>query len=242
MTESDSTFDLPLVAILRGVEPDEVVEIGHALVEAGFRIVEVPLNSPNAIESIQRLVNAIGHHALVGAGTVRTIDDIHEVSETGAGLIVMPHADTRLVATAKGENLVCIPGVATITEAFDVLDSGADALKIFPAEALGAATVNAWRSVLPEDTIMLPVGGIDVDSIAEYLDAGADGFGLGSSIYRPGDSAEEVAENAAEFVAAWDELVNDDFDDENEDGEGDEDDGESADGVTDSEDSTTPAS
>jgi len=228
MSDNEATFDLPLIAILRGVEPDEVVEIGHALVQAGFRMVEVPLNSPDAIESIQRLVNAIGHQALVGAGTVRTTDDIHEVSETGAGLIVMPHADTRLVSTAKGEDLVCIPGVATITEAFDVLDAGADALKVFPAEVLGPDTIHAWRAVLPEDTIMLPVGGVGTDSIAEYLDAGADGFGLGSSIYSPGDTAEEVAENAAEFVAAWDELSSDDddfegTDDANEDDEAGED-------------------
>lgn len=238
MTESESTFDLPLVAILRGVEPDEVVDIGHALVQAGFRIVEVPLNSPDAIESIQRLVNAIGHDALIGAGTVRTLDEVHEVSETGAGLIVMPHADTRLVATAKGEDMVCIPGVATITEAFDVLDAGADALKLFPAEALGPVTVNAWRAVLPEDTIMLPVGGVDVDSIGEYLDAGADGFGLGSSIYRPGDSAEEVAENAAEFVAAWDDLANESYDDD--EAESESGDSESDESVSDTEESSTP--
>jgi len=230
MTDSDSTFDLPLIAILRGVEPDEVVDIGHALVEAGFRMVEVPLNSPDAIESIQRLVNAIGHQALVGAGTVRTTDDIHEVSETGAGLIVMPHANTRLVSTAKGEDMVCIPGVATITEAFDVLDAGADALKVFPAEVLGPDTIHAWRAVLPEDTIMLPVGGVSTDSIGEYLDAGADGFGLGSSIYSPGDTAEEVAENAAEFVAAWDELSasdDEDFEDGEEDSTEEADSGES---------------
>jgi len=234
MTDLYEGMDLPLIAILRGIEPDEAGDIGRALVTAGFRMIEVPMNSPDAIDSIERLVNSLGSEALIGAGTVRTVDQVEALAEVGGGLVVMPHVDTRVIATAKSENMICVPGVATITEAFDALDAGADALKVFPAEVLGPATVHAWRAVLPPEVILLPVGGIDADSMADFLDSGADGFGIGSAVYAVGDTAEEVAANAGDFIEAWDALANEDFD---EDDDTDAEEESEADVAADSEDS-----
>ena len=194
---------LPLVAILRGVTPDEALAIGEALVGAGFRAIEVPLNSPEPLASIRVLADAFGERALVGAGTVRDPADVARIAAAGGRLVVMPHGDAAVIGAAKGRGLLCVPGVATPTEAFAALDAGADALKLFPAEGLPPAVVKAWRAVLPEDVWLLPVGGIRPDSMRPYLAAGANGFGLGSALYKPGMTPAEVAANARTFVHAY---------------------------------------
>jgi len=194
---------LPLVAILRGVTPDEVVPIGTALVAAGFAIIEVPLNSPSPIESIRRLAQSLGPDVLVGAGTVTEPERVAEIAAAGGRLVVMPHSDPAVVRAAKAAGLACAPGVATPTEGFAALRNGADALKLFPAEGLRPAVLKAWLSVLPKGTAVLPVGGITPDGMAAYLAAGAAGFGLGSALYKPGFEAQTVAARAAAFVAAW---------------------------------------
>ncbi len=194
---------LPLVAILRGVTPEEAVPVGHALARAGFAVVEVPLNSPDPLASIRRLADALGPDVLVGAGTVTTPEMVGQVAEAGGRLIVMPHGDPAVVRAAKAAGLCCTPGVATPTEAFAALANGADALKLFPAEMLGPPVVKAWLSVLPRGTRLLPVGGITPAAMAPFVAAGAGGFGLGSALYRPGQTAAEVAERAGAFVTAW---------------------------------------
>lgn len=194
---------LPLVAILRGVKPDEAVAIGEVLIDAGFRAIEVPLNSPAPFGSIAALAEAFGERALIGAGTVLDPDDVGAVADAGGRLIVMPHADPGVISATKASGLACVPGVATPTEAFAALRAGADALKMFPAEALPPAAVKAWRAVLPKDTWLLPVGGVTPEAIAPYLAAGANGFGLGSALYRAGLTPPEVARRASAFVAAY---------------------------------------
>jgi len=194
---------LPLVAILRGVTPDEVVSIGAALASAGFAIVEVPLNSPDPLESIRRLHERFGADLLIGAGTVTSVAQVSDVARSGGRLVVMPHSDGDVVRAAKKAGLVCIPGIATPTEAFAALANGADALKLFPAELLTPAVLRSMRAVLPSVTRFLPVGGITPDSMAAYVAAGAAGFGLGSALYRRGDDAGRVAANARDFVEAW---------------------------------------
>ena len=199
----DFVQTLPLVAILRGVTPDEVVPIGQVLVQAGFSVVEVPLNSPNPMDSIRRLADALGPDILVGAGTVTSPDLVPRIADAGGRLIVMPHSDPAVVRAAKEAGLWCVPGVATPTEAFAALSNGADALKLFPAEMLGPAVLKAWRSVLPRRARLMPVGGITPATMAPFVAAGAGGFGLGSALYRPGQTAAEVAVRAAEFNTAW---------------------------------------
>jgi 2-dehydro-3-deoxyphosphogalactonate aldolase len=195
--------DLPLIAILRGVRPDEAVAIGEVLVAAGFRLIEVPLNSPDPFASIAGLAAALAGRAAVGAGTVMTSDDIDNLCSAGGEFVVMPHSDPVVIGAAKKRKLTCLPGVATPNEAFTALAAGADGLKLFPAETLPPVAVKAWRAVLPAKTPLLPVGGISPDKMASYLVAGATGFGLGSALYRPGDAPAEVAVNARDFVAAW---------------------------------------
>ena len=194
---------LPLVAILRGVMPDDVIAIGEALAEAGFRIVEVPLNSPNPLESIERLANALGDRLLIGAGTVTSAAQVEEVKRAGGRLIVSPHLDVAVVRSAKAAGLACIPGIATPSEGFAALTNGADALKLFPAELLPPTVLRALRSVFPAETKFLPVGGITPEAMPPYVAAGAAGFGLGSALYRAGDNATVVGERAREFVQAW---------------------------------------
>lgn len=194
---------LPLVAILRGLTPQEAPAIGAALAEAGFRILEVPLNSPQPLHSIELLARALGDRCLVGAGTVLTPAQVQDVANAGGRLIVMPHADTDVIASAHAMGLRCTPGVATPTEAFAALRAGADALKLFPAEQLPPAVLKAWRSVLPAGTGLLPVGGITPERMAAYRQAGAAGFGIGSALYAPGTPAAEVARRAHAFIDAW---------------------------------------
>ena len=194
---------LPLVAILRGLQPDSAVDIGRALYGAGFRVIEVPLNSPEPMRSIAALRSALPADAVVGAGTVLNVDAVADVQAAGGELIVMPHADTRVIAAAKSSGLSCVPGVATPTEAFAALDAGADALKLFPSELVTPAVLKAMKAVLPPQVRLLPVGGITPPGMRAYLDAGAAGFGLGSALFTPALDAEAVRANALAFVAAW---------------------------------------
>jgi 2-dehydro-3-deoxyphosphogalactonate aldolase len=197
---------LPLVAILRGITPEDVVGVSDALVDAGFTIIEVPLNSPAPLESIARLHAKYGEEILVGAGTVTAAAQVKDIAAAGGRLIVMPHGDGDVVRAAKAAGLACIPGVATPTEGFAALANGADALKLFPAELLTPTVLKAMRAVFPSATRFLPVGGITPDSMASYVAAGAAGFGLGGALYRRGDDAARVARNARDFVSAWKRL------------------------------------
>jgi len=192
----------PLVAILRGVRPDEAEAIAAALERAGIAIVEVPLNSPDPIESIRRLAAGFGDRMLVGAGTVMTPAQVEAIAAAGGRLIVTPHADVRVVRAAKAAGLFACPGFFTPTEAFSLLEAGADGIKLFPAEAASPAVLKGIRAVLPAGTAVLPVGGIDAGNLRPWLAAGAAGFGIGSSIYKPGDTAQIVGEKAARLIAA----------------------------------------
>lgn len=194
---------LPLVAILRGIRPSEALGVGHALVDAGFRIIEVPMNSPEPLESIRQLSSAFGQQCLIGAGTVLQPEQVSQIHAAGGHLIVMPHADTAVIAAAKQESMYCIPGTATPTEAFAAVHAGADAIKLFPAEQLAPAVLKAWRAVMPRDLPMLPVGGITPETMELYLAAGADGFGLGSALYVPGRDEEDIKLRAIAFAHAW---------------------------------------
>lgn len=191
-----------LVAILRGVRPDEVVAIGQALEQAGIAVVEVPLNSPDPLESIRRLAGFAGDRLLVGAGTVMTPNDVAAVAAAGGRLVVTPHAAGQVVHAAKATGMIAVPGFFTPTEAFAMLAAGADALKLFPAEAASPTVLRAMRAVLPSGTAVLPVGGIDAQNIPAWRAAGGAGFGIGSSIYRPGDDAAAVAAKARALRAA----------------------------------------
>ena len=195
--------ELPLIAILRGIAPDEAVPVGLALAEAGFRIIEVPLNSPQPLRSIELLARALGSRCLVGAGTVMSAAQVAAVEQAGGRLIVMPHGDPAVIRAAKSQGLLCAPGVATPTEGFAALAAGADALKLFPAELLSPPVLKALRAVFPSDTLFLPVGGITPQNLAAYAAAGASGFGLGSALYKPGLAIGQVQANARAFVEAW---------------------------------------
>ncbi|WP_027132802.1 2-dehydro-3-deoxy-6-phosphogalactonate aldolase [Geminicoccus roseus] len=202
-TLASFTDRLPLVAILRGVTPAEILPIGKALVDAGFAILEVPLNSPEPFESIGRLVQRFGDQVLIGAGTMRTEADLDALVKAGGRLMVTPHGDPALIRAAKARGLFTLPGIATPTEAFAAIDAGTDGLKLFPAEAIPPAVVKAMRAVLPRSMPLFPVGGIEPATMAAYRAAGADGFGLGSALYKPGLDAAQVGERARAFVAAW---------------------------------------
>jgi 2-dehydro-3-deoxyphosphogalactonate aldolase len=194
---------LPLIAVLRGITPEEIAPVSSALYGEGFRMLEVPLNSPRPFDSIRALAASMGDSCLVGAGTVLSIDDVARVREAGGRLIVMPHGDVAIVRAAKKQGLVCVPGVATPTEAFAALDAGADALKMFPADQLPPGALKAWRAVLPKGTLVFPVSGIKPDNMAPYWAAGADGFGTGSNLYSPGASVDAVRKVAAAYAAAF---------------------------------------
>ena len=194
---------LPLIAILRGIKPDEILPVGRALFEAGFRLIEIPLNSPDPLESIRRLAGELGDRAHVGAGTVLRAAQVRDVWAAGGTLVVSPNANPDVIRATKVAGLLSMPGVATPTEGFAALDAGADGLKLFPAEQIGPAVVKAWRAVFPADVPLVPVGGIAADMMGNYVDAGASGFGLGSAIYKPGHTAERVRTSATAYVAAW---------------------------------------
>lgn len=203
MELDEALNDLPLVAILRGIKPDEAIDAAQVLVEAGFRLIEVPLNSPQPLASIERMANTVAQSAIVGAGTVLAADDVGRIADAGGRLIVMPHSDPVVIRAAKARQLISLPGVATPSEAFAALAAGADGLKVFPAEAAPPTVIKAWRAVIPSDVGIFPVGGITPESMAAYAKAGATGFGLGSALYKPGQSASELADQAKAFVTAW---------------------------------------
>jgi 2-dehydro-3-deoxyphosphogalactonate aldolase len=192
----------PIVAILRGVKPDEIVAVGDALVEAGITIIEVPLNSPQPFDSIARLAARQGHKALVGAGTVLNAEDVTLVKDAGGQLVVAPNLDVDVVRAAKAIGLAALPGVMTPSEGFAALKAGADALKLFPAEIIPPAVFKAWRAVFDPDTLMLAVGGVGVDNIRSYAEAGASGYGIGSALYKPGRAPEDIGKLAKALVAA----------------------------------------
>ncbi|MEG2793621.1 MAG: 2-dehydro-3-deoxy-6-phosphogalactonate aldolase [Pseudomonas sp.] len=192
-----------LIAILRGLRPDEAQAVGQVLYDAGFRVIEVPLNSPDPYTSIRTLRDTLPADCLIGAGTVLTPEQVELVKEAGGQVIVMPHSDAKVLRAAKAAGLYLSPGVATPTEAFAALEEGADILKLFPAEQMGPAVVKAWLAVLPSGTILAPVGGITPDNMQVFIDAGVKGFGLGSGLFKPGMSVEQVAANAKAYVAAW---------------------------------------
>jgi 2-dehydro-3-deoxyphosphogalactonate aldolase len=193
----------PLVAILRGVTPDEADSIAAVIVEAGFGAIEVPLNSPDPLASIELIARLFGDKVLVGAGTVLEAREVDEVAAAGAKLVVAPNFDPAVVERALKLGLAAAPGVATPTEAFAALKAGASGLKLFPGEALGPDIVKAWRAVLPKETGLFPVGGVTPERIAAYRRAGASGFGIGSALYKPGASVKDVARAAQTFVGAW---------------------------------------
>ncbi len=192
----------PLIAIIRGVTPDEAEAVGEALVEAGIRIVEVPLNSPDPFVSIERLARRFGDAATVGAGTVLTTAAVARVADAGGTIIVSPHADTAVIAAAAAAGLVAAPGYFTPTEAFAALAAGAHVLKLFPAEAASPAVLKAQRAVLPRDMPIVPVGGIVPETLGAWQAAGADGFGLGGGLYAPGRSVADIGARARAYVAA----------------------------------------
>ena len=194
---------LPLIAILRGITPDEVVPVGLALAEAGFRIIEVPLNSPQPLASIEALARELGSRCLIGAGTVMSAAQVDAVAQAGGRLIVMPHADAAVIRAAKAQGMACAPGIATPSEGFAALAAGADALKLFPAELLTPPVLKALRAVFPPEVLFVPVGGITPQNLAAYAAAGASGFGLGSALYKPGATPKDVVLNAQAFVSAW---------------------------------------
>ena len=195
-----------LIAILRGLHPQEAAAVGEVLYAAGFRVIEVPLNSPSPYESIAILRKALPPDCLIGAGTVLTPEQVELVKEAGGQVIVMPHSDAKVLRAAKAAGLYLSPGVATPTEAFAALEEGADILKLFPAEQMGPAVVKAWLAVLPAGTILAPVGGITPDNMQVFIDAGVKGFGLGSGLFKPGMTPAQVATNAKAYVAAWKSL------------------------------------
>lgn len=193
---------LPLVAILRGLTPAEALSVGQALVDTGFTMLEVPLNSPDPLASIATLAQAFPQ-ALVGAGTVLDADAVRAVADAGGALVVAPNTDTAVITEAVRLGMVCLPGVATPTEAFAALAAGAHGLKLFPAELVTPTVLKALCAVLPTGLPLLPVGGITPDSMPAFRAAGATGFGIGSALYRPGRSAAEVAVLAQHFAQAW---------------------------------------
>jgi 2-dehydro-3-deoxyphosphogalactonate aldolase len=192
----------PLVAILRGVKPDEVEAIAEALIDEGFTMIEVPLNSPDPMTSIARLAKRFGKDALVGGGTVLSVDQVETIRAAGGRLIVSPNTNPEVIAAAVGAGLISLPGYFTPSEAFAAIAAGASGLKLFPAESASPAVLRAHRAVLPPDAAVLAVGGITPEGMAAWREGGAQGFGLGSALYRPGNGPAEVRDNARAFVAA----------------------------------------
>lgn len=196
-----------LVAILRGVSPEEVVGIGHGVVEAGIEAIEVPLNSPQPFDSIGKLVRELPETVLIGAGTVLQPEEVDRLSAVGGRLVVSPNCNTAVIRRSAELGMVSMPGVFTPTEAFAALDAGATALKFFPAGQLGTGGISAVKAVLPKDTVIAAVGGVSDANFADYWAAGCRAFGLGSSLYKPGMTAGDVAAKAVAAVAAWDDIA-----------------------------------
>ncbi|MFY8106754.1 MAG: 2-dehydro-3-deoxy-6-phosphogalactonate aldolase [Elstera sp.] len=194
---------LPLVAILRGLKPEEAEAVAGALIDAGFRCIEVPLNSPQPFDSIERITRRFGDQALIGAGTVTSEAEVSRLKDVGARVVVSPHTDPTVIRAAKSAEMYALPGFFTATEAFTALQAGADGLKLFPAEAASPQMVKALKAILPTAAPLFAVGGVTPDGIRPWLVAGAQGFGLGSALYKPGMDPATVGKNARAFVAAW---------------------------------------
>jgi 2-dehydro-3-deoxyphosphogalactonate aldolase len=202
-----NTEPLPLVAILRGIQPHELVGVAEVLVDAGVGYIEVPLNSPQPFDSIQRLVSTCGERAICGAGTVMTVEQVAQLADIGAQLIVSPHMNPDLIAAAVARELTVLPGVATMTEAMGALDAGATLLKLFPAGEIGIGYLKSINEVLPPAARVFAVGGVTTANLADFWQAGAAGFGVGSGIYRPGDSPQTVRDKASNYVTLLKDLV-----------------------------------
>lgn len=198
---------LPLIAILRGVTPKEAPAIGRALLDAGITTVEVPLNSPQPLDSIAAIKAELGEAALVGAGTVLSVADVNAVAEAGGEIIVSPDCKPDVIARTKALGLQSWPGIFTPTEALAALDAGADGLKLFPGSMAGPASLKAMRAILPPGTQVYAVGGAGADNFADWIAAGADGFGLGTALYAPGLTASEVGTRAAKIVTAYEKAT-----------------------------------
>ncbi|MDA9770475.1 2-dehydro-3-deoxy-6-phosphogalactonate aldolase [Emcibacteraceae bacterium] len=199
--------EMPLVAILRGLSPEEAIDVSTVLVEAGIKILEVPLNSPNPLESISKMKAHFMDQAIIGAGTVLTGEAAKQVHDNGGELIVAPNLNADVAAMSKKCGMIYCPGILTPTEAFNALALGADALKIFPADAHPPSYIKSIRAVLPRDTTIIPTGGVEPDTIATYYQVGANGFGAGSSLYKPGKSLNEIAEMAVKLVSATKDVI-----------------------------------
>jgi 2-dehydro-3-deoxyphosphogalactonate aldolase len=202
----DALKTLPLVAILRGLRPSEALDIGEVLVEAGFRIVEVPLNSPDPFDSIKLLAQSLGKRAIVGAGTVLTVPDVETLHAVGGQICISPNANPDVIRRAKALGLISFPAFFTPTEAFSAIDAGADAIKLFPAELAGTIGLKAMKAVLPKTIPVFPVGGVNPDNMKDFIEAGAAGFGIGSAVFKPGDTPEIVYKKARAFVEGWEAI------------------------------------
>lgn len=198
---------LPLIAILRGITPPDALAIGAALLDAGITQIEVPLNSPDPLTSISALVEAYGDNALIGAGTVLTSAQVNAVADAGGKLIVSPNCDVEVIKASKARGLQSWPGIFTPSEAFTALSAGADGLKLFPGSMAGPAGLAAMRAILPEGTLVFAVGGAGPDNFDQWIAAGADGFGLGSAIYKPGMTVQDVARRATTIVETYQQAV-----------------------------------
>ncbi|MGA9658794.1 MAG: 2-dehydro-3-deoxy-6-phosphogalactonate aldolase [Asticcacaulis sp.] len=202
----DALKTLPLVAILRGLRASEALNMGEMLVEAGFRIIEVPLNSPDPFDSIRILAEALGHRAIVGAGTVLSVADVDKLHAVGGQICISPNTNPDVIRRAKALGMISFPAFFTPTEAFQAIDAGADALKLFPAELAGTTGLKAMKAVLPKTMPVFPVGGVTPDNMHDFLEAGAAGFGIGSAVFKPGDSPQIVYKKAKAFVDGWNAL------------------------------------
>lgn len=193
-----------IIAILRGITPDEALEVAAVLIDAGVTKIEVPLNSPDPISSIARMQKQFGEEALIGAGTVISVSQVAQVAATGARLIVSPNNDPSVIRATKAANMLSFPGIMTPTEVFSALASGADGLKLFPGEVIGPVGLKAMRAVIPQEVPLFAVGGVSAQNMGDWIRSGAAGFGIGSAIYKPGDSTAVIARKAREIVDAWD--------------------------------------
>lgn len=202
MTFEDALTQCNLIAILRGITPDEALPIGETLIEAGWRIIEVPLNSPDPLKSIEMLQKRFGDQALIGAGTVLTPAQVADVAATGAKVIISPNANLSVIEASAAKGMISLPGVATPTEAFAAIGAGATGVKAFPAEAIPPVVIKAWKAVLPKHIPVLAVGGVTPDNMKVFTEAGAAGFGIGGSLYKPGSDVASVTEKARQFVEA----------------------------------------